>query len=197
MKTQDRPLDDDDRAMADLAEVADWSTVAGPDPEASGREMVLALIDRVTTATGWEPWPIQQNTVIDDVLDAWGFRTPRETEIAVYSNLVLPDSPRSGWSAWDLSIDDIPAAEAGLDANWSAKLELARKHWGEPAYLGTDSRPGFDDEWAPIAGFDKRHLAVWTRPGAQFHLYSNRPTKDPLADSVGTNYAIYLGKEHA
>ncbi|MDX6294775.1 MAG: hypothetical protein QOH50_3850 [Kribbellaceae bacterium] len=31
MKTQVRPLDEDDLAMADLAEVSDWSRVAGPD----------------------------------------------------------------------------------------------------------------------------------------------------------------------
>ncbi|HZO68188.1 MAG: hypothetical protein ACRDP9_19320 [Kribbellaceae bacterium] len=197
MQTLDRPLDDDDKAMADLAEVADWTKVAGPDTDDTGRDVVLALINRVSAATGWEPWPVDQNTVIDNELDAWGFRTSRGTEIAVYNDQLVPDSPRSGWAAYDLGPDDIAAAEAGLDAHWQAKFDLARQHWGEPAYVGTDSNPGFVDEWAPAAGFDKRHLAVWVRPGAQFHLYSNQPTKDPLSESVGINYSVYLNEERA
>jgi hypothetical protein len=195
MKTLDRPLDDDDKAMADLAEVADWTKVVGPDTDETGRDMVLTLINRVSAATGWEPWPVEQDTTIEPELDAWGFRTARGTEIAVYSDLVLPDSPQAGWAAYELTAEDIPAAEAGLDANWQAKFDLARKHWGEPAYVGTDSKPGFDDEWSPLAGFEKRHLAVWVRPGAQFHLYSNRPTKDPVAQSVGINYTVHLTEE--
>ena len=38
MQTLDRPLDDDDKAMADLAEVADWTKVAGPDTDDTGRD---------------------------------------------------------------------------------------------------------------------------------------------------------------
>jgi hypothetical protein len=197
MKTLDRPLDDDDKAMADLAEVADWTKVVGPDTDETGRDVVLALINRVSAATGWEPWPVNQDTVIDDVLDAWGFRTRRGTEIAAYNDQVIVDSPRSGWAAYELSTEDISAAEAGLDAHWQTKFDLARKHWGEPAYVGTDSRPGFDDEWAPAAGFDRRHLAVWVRPGAEFHLYTNRPTKEPLSESVGINYTVYLEEAQA
>jgi hypothetical protein len=197
VKTVDRPMDDDDRAMADLAEVADWAGVAGPDTDESGRAVVLALIERVSAATGWQPWPVDQDTVIDDVLDVWGFRTARGTEIAVYNDQIIPDSPQAGWAAYALSPDDIPVVEARLDAHWQAKFELARKHWGEPVYVGTDRRPGFEDEWAPAAGFAKRHLAVWVRPGAQFHLYSNRPSKDPLSESVGINYTVYLDEERA
>ena len=36
MKTQARPLDQDDLAMADLAEVRDWTAIAGPDNDDSG-----------------------------------------------------------------------------------------------------------------------------------------------------------------
>jgi len=197
MKTLDRPLDDDDRAMADLAAVSDWTKVAGPDTDETGRAMVLALIDRVTAATGWEPWPVERTAAIDDVLDGWGFRSPGGIEIAVYNDQVLPVAPQGGWAAYDLSAEDIRAAEEALDRNWPAKLQIARKHWGEPAYVGTDSEPGFEDAWSTGAGLDKRHLAVWVRPGAQLHLYSNRPTKDPLSESVGINYTIYLDEERA
>ena len=44
MKTQDRPLDQDDLAMADLAEIRDWTTIAGPDSDDSGPEVVRALV---------------------------------------------------------------------------------------------------------------------------------------------------------
>lgn len=192
MKTLDRPLDDDDQAMADLAEVADWTTIATANPDLTGPALVLPLIERVSAQTGWQPWPVEQNASIDDAIDGWGFLTPRQTEMAVYGDMVLPHSPWSGWAAYDIGPDDVAAAEAGLDQHWSAKFELARKHWGEPVYVGSDVRPGFVDEWAPAAGFDRRHLAVWKRPGAEFHLYSNKPTKDPLSPAVGINYSVYL-----
>jgi hypothetical protein len=195
MKTIDRPLDDDDRAMADLAEIEDWTTLAGPDTDQTGSAFVLPLIDRVSSATTWKPWPVENGAGIDDSLDSWGFMTERKTEMAVYGDLVLPYSPWSGWAAYEIEPDDIAAAEAGLDQHWEAKLDLARTHWGEPTYVGSDKNPEFLHEWAPAAGYDRRHLAVWVRPGAQFHLYSNKPTKDPLSASVGINYAVYLDEE--
>lgn len=194
MKTLDRPLDDDDRAMADLADVADWRRISGPIGQ-SGRDLVLPLIKRVSKATGWRPWPVSRHTVIDDLLDGWGFLTRRQTEMAVYGDQVLPHSPFSGWIAYEIGPDDIAAAEAGLDENWPKKLQLATKHWGPPVYVGSDHGTSFVDEYAPGAGLDRRHLAVWTRPGAQIHLYSNKPTKDPLVVSVGINYSVYLNGE--
>jgi hypothetical protein len=105
---------------------------------------------------------------------------------------VYADCRNSGWAAYEIGPDDIEAAEAGLDAAWPAALDLARRHWGEPDYTGTDSNPGFVDEWAPAAGAGRRHLAVWTRPGAELHLYSVKPTKDPLTNAVGISYAVLI-----
>lgn len=195
MKTLDRPLDDDDRAMADLAEVRDWRRVGGPHTGETGPAPVRALIRRVKSATRWRPWPIDRKTVIDDQLDGWGFLTRRQTELAVYDDQILPHSPFSGWVGFAIGPDDIDAAVAGLDENWPAKFDLARRHWGQPAYVGTESGPGFVDEWAPGAGVDRRHLAVWTPPGAEIHLYSNKPTRQPLSVSVGINYVVYLDEE--
>lgn len=192
MRTQDRSLAEDDLAMADLAEVTDWSRVAGPVSDETGPAVVRALVHRVMAATAWEPWPLQPGQVIDEVMESWGFTTRRGTTMIVFSGLVFADCPNSGWSAYDIGPDDIAAAESGLDAHWPEHLALARRHWGEPAYVGDDSSPDFLDEWAPGAGADRRNLAVWTRPGAQFHLYSNKPTKDPLTTAVGVNYSVYM-----
>ncbi|TWD73422.1 hypothetical protein FB561_7311 [Kribbella amoyensis] len=195
MKTLDRPLDDDDRAMADLAEVRDWRRVAGAFRNQNGSAAVRKLVRRVKSATGWKPWPYGRDTVIDDLLDGWGFLTKRGTEMAVYGDQVLPHSPFSGWVAYEIGRADLAAAEAGLDENWPAKFQLACKHWGQPAYIGLDNSPQFVDEWASGAGLDRRHLAVWTPPGAEIHLYSNKPSKDPVTLSVGINYAVYLNEE--
>jgi hypothetical protein len=192
MKTQDRPLDEDDLAMADLAEVSDWTRVAGPDSEETGPEVVRALVHRVMGATGWQPWPLEAGETIDDVSASWGFTTRRGTTMVVFDGLAFADCRNSGWSAYQIGPDDIAAAEAGLDEHWPDHLELARRHWGEPDYVGNDSSPTFLDEWAPGAGADRRHLAVWVRPGAQFHLFSNKPTKEPLTSAVGINYAVYI-----
>jgi len=85
MKTQDRPLDEDDLAMADLAEVSDWSRVAGPDTDETGPAVVRALVQRVTAGTGWRPWPLEPGSVIDDVLECWGFVTSRGTTMIVFN----------------------------------------------------------------------------------------------------------------
>ena len=100
MKTLDRPLDDDDRAMADLGDVLDWRRVGGPHTGETGPVPVRKLIRRVKSATGWRPWPVDRKTVIDDQLDGWGFLTRRRTELAVYDDQILPHSPFSGWVAF-------------------------------------------------------------------------------------------------
>ncbi|WUJ72255.1 hypothetical protein OG809_03095 [Kribbella soli] len=192
MKTQDRPLDQDDLAMADLAEIPDWGTIAGPDGDEAGPEVVRALVNRVMGQTTWQPWPLGAGEVIGDEMVSWGFTTRRGTTMIVFDGLAFPDCPESGWSAYDIGPDDIAAAEAGLDTHWLAKLSLATRHWGQPDYLGDESSVTFVDEWEPGAGTGRRHLAVWLRPGAQIHLYSNKPSKDPLTTSVGVNYAVYI-----
>ncbi len=192
MKTQDRPLDQDDLAMADLAEIEDWIAIAGPDGDVSGPQVVRALVNRVMSQTNWQPWPLEPGEVIGDELASWGFTTPRGTTMIVFDGLVFSDCPDSGWSAYEIEPDDIAAAEAGLDAHWPAHLELAIQHWGQPDYVGDDSNPAFADEWEPGVGSGRRHLAVWLRPGAQIHLYSNKPGKDPLTTAVGVNYAVYI-----
>ncbi|WP_145814603.1 hypothetical protein [Kribbella amoyensis] len=192
MKTQDRPLDEDDLAMADLAEITDWTRIAGPDDDAAGPEVVRALVYRVMNATDWKPWPLEPGEVIDEAMASWGFTTRRGITMIVFAGLTFSDCPDSGWSAYDIGPDDIAAAEKGLDAAWPDHLALARKHWGEPDYLGDDSAPMFADEWEPGAGSGRRHLAVWLRTGAQYHLYSNKPTRQPLSTAVGVNYSVYI-----
>ena len=195
MKTLDRPLDDDDRAMADIAEVRDWRRLGGPQAGQTGPVPVRRLIRRVKSGTNWKPWPINRRTVIDDQLDGWGFLTRRNTELAVYDDQVLPHSPFSGWVAFAIEPVDVQEAAAGLDEHWPRKFDLACRHWGQPAYVGIDSKTGFVDDWSPGAGVDRRHLAVWTPPGAEIHLYSNKPTPRPLSVSVGINYTVYLNEE--
>jgi hypothetical protein len=192
MKTQDRPLDEDDKAFADFAEITDWSAIAGPNNDDSGPEVVRAIVQRVTAATDWQPWPLAAGEQIDPVLASWGFTTKRGSTIIVFPGLAFADAQNSGWCAYDLGPDDIADAEAGLDAHWGDHLELARKYFGEPAYIGDDSSPTFLDEWGPGAGVDKRHLAAWTLPGAHFRLFSTKPTRDPLTSAVGVSYAIYI-----
>jgi hypothetical protein len=192
MKTQDRPLDEDDLAIADLAEVADWTAVAGPDSDRTGPEVVRALVNRVMNATGWQPWPLEPGETIDKESAAWGFTTRRGTTMIVFDGLAFSDCRNSGWSAYQIGPNDIEQAEKGLDEHWPDHLDLARKHWGEPDYVGDESSPTFLDEWAPGAGADRRHLAVWLRPGAQIHLFSSKPTRDPLTPSVGVSYAVYI-----
>lgn len=192
MRTQDRPLDQDDRALADLAEIADWGLLAGPDDDESGPAVVRALVHRVMTHTNWKPWPLAPGEVIDDEMVSWGFTTPRGTTMIVFAGLAFADCPDSGWSAYDIGPDDLAAAEAGLDAHWPDHLALTKRHFGLPDYVGDDSVDGFDDEWEPGAGAGRRHLAVWVRPGAQLRLYSTKPTKDPLTTAVGVNYAVYI-----
>lgn len=192
MRTQDRPLDQDDRALADFAEIADWSLLAGPDDDESGPAVVRALVNRVMTHTNWKPWPLEPGEVIDDEMVSWGFTTPRGTTMIVFAGLAFSDCPDSGWSAYEIGPDDLAAAEAGLDAHWPDHLALASQHFGVPDYVSDDSVDGFDDEWEPGAGAGRRHLAVWVRPGAQLRLYSTKPTKDPLTTAVGVNYAVYI-----
>src|SRR5688572_10225229 len=107
MRTQDRPLDQDDRALADFAEIADWSLLAGPDDDESGPAVVRALVNRVMTHTNWKPWPLEPGEVIDDEMVSWGFTTPRGTTMIVFAGLAFSDCPDSGWSAYEIGPDDL------------------------------------------------------------------------------------------
>lgn len=191
MQTKELSLDLDDRAMADLAEVSDWKKVAGPESGETGYAVVEALVHRVSAATGWTPWPAEPDLNFDG-LESWGFDTKRGTTMVVFNGLVVPLRNDTGWSAYDIEPGDIPAVEAALDEHWPAHVELGFRHWGPPIYTGDHRNPDFPDEYAPGAGFDRRHLAVWLRRGAQIHLYSDLPTADPLSRNVGINYTVYL-----
>ena len=88
MKTQQRSSSDDERAMADLAEVSDWRSVWGP--PGTGVDAIRALVSRVTAATGWRPWAPGN---IDPDRYTWGLVTPRETVMLVLPDAVLPSWP--------------------------------------------------------------------------------------------------------
>jgi hypothetical protein len=183
VKTQERPSDDDERAMTDLAEVSDWRPIWGP--PASGMEAIRALVARVTAATGWRPWAPGD---IDPDRFAWGLVTPRETVMLVLPDAVLPESPRSGWSAYDIAASELPQAEEGLDDHWPGQLALARKFWGPPVFVGPGSDPRVPIEWRDR----RRHLAVWLRPGAEYHLYASQPGPDDAA--AGFGYSVYASE---
>lgn len=185
MRTQQRSSDDDERAMADLADVSDWHRVWGP--AGTGLDAIRALVSRVTEATGWRPWAPGN---IDPNRYTWGLVTPRETVMLVLPDAVLPESPRSGWSAYDIGPDEVAAAEDGLDEYWPGQLQLARGHWGEPVFVGPGDDPRIPVEWRDR----RRHLAVWLRPGAEIHLYATRPDPDLARGAVGFGYSVYASE---
>jgi hypothetical protein len=191
VKTQDGSLEDDDRAMADLAEVRDWTRVWGP--VALGRTAVMDLAKRAEAATGWEPWPITPDTPIHETQPSWGHVTGRGTVMTVYPDAVLPVSPRSGWSAYQIADHEIALAEEGLDFHWPRHVELARRHWGDPVYVGKRGQSHFPDApGQPAVGY--RHIAVWLRPGAEFHLYAEQPAPDSPFRAVAVNYIVYAAE---
>ncbi|TDW15614.1 hypothetical protein [Kribbella kalugense] len=192
MKTQDRPLQEDDVALADLAAITDWTPIAGPDSDNTGLATIKGIVERVTAVTDWTPWPLRTPDDVGPHSAGWGFTTPRGSTIVVYDAMAFADARNSGWSAFEIGPDDLAEAEAGLDAHWPEHLELTRKHFGEPTYVGDHNDPDFEDAWAPGAAADKRHLAVWVRPGAELRLFSDRPTAEPLTEAVCVNYAVYI-----
>jgi hypothetical protein len=183
VKTQQRSSDDDERAMADLAEVSDWTSVWGP--PGTGMDAIRALVNRVIAATGWQPWA---PGTIDPGRYTWGLVTPRQTVMLVLPDAVLPDSPRSGWSAFEIGPSEVREAELGLDQYWPGQLELARKHWGPPVFVGSGADSRVPVEWRGR----RRHLAVWLRPGAEFHLYATQP--GPEDSAAGFGYSVYASE---
>ncbi|MFI5732141.1 hypothetical protein ACIA49_18600 [Kribbella sp. NPDC051587] len=192
MKTADRPLDDDDLAMADLAEITDWTPVGGPDSDDAGPALVRTLVARVTNATGWQPVPLQPREEIDATMASWTFTTKRGSNLVAYDGLVFADTRHSGWVAYEIGPEDLAQAEDGLDAAWPNHLALARKHWGEPDQVADHTDPELLRSLTPAATPARRHIAVWQRPGAQIMLFSDQPTKDPLTRTVSVGYAVYL-----
>jgi len=182
VRTQQRSSDDDERAMADLADVSDWRRIWGP--PGTGVEAIRALVRRATEVTGWRPWAPGK---IDPTEYTWGLVTPRETVMLVLPDAVLPDSPRSGWSAYEIGRNEVRDAEDGLDEHWPDQLELARKHWGDPIFVGPGNDPRIPEEWRDR----RRHLAVWLRPGAEFHLYATQPAPDAATAAAGFGYSVY------
>jgi hypothetical protein len=183
VKTQLRSSDDDERAMIDLAEVSDWRSVWGP--PGAGLDAIRALVSRVTAVTGWRPWA---PGTIDPNRYTWGLVTPRETVMLVLPDAVLPESPRSGWSAYEIGTAEVADAEEGLDEHWPGQLALARRHWGNPVFVGS----GFDLRIPPEWRGRRRHLAVWLRPGAEFHLYATQPGPDDT--QAGFGYSVYASE---
>lgn len=186
MQVQVLPLAGDEQAMADVAEVRDWRALWGP--VATGPAGVRALAARVSAATGWDPWPM--NEPIDVALAMWGLVTRRDTTMLVLADTVLPNGTPSGWSAYDVGPDDLAAAGQGLDDHWPRRLELARQHWGDPVFVGRSGDPRIPPGWRET----RRHLAVWLRGGAEFHLYADEPTADSPTAAIGVSYSVYASE---
>ena len=115
--------------------------------------------------------------MIDDQLDGWGFLTRRNTELAVYDDQILPHSPFSGWVAFAIGPDDIDAAVAGLDEHWPAKFDLARRHWGQPAYVGIDAIPASSTRNTPSCAQSWTNSAATTPSSPKpSNAYNTSPT---------------------
>ncbi|WP_328991784.1 hypothetical protein OG394_36260 [Kribbella sp. NBC_01245] len=142
-------------ALADLADVRDWSRLWGPDGD------VLVLRDRVAAATGWLPMP--PGPSIDDRQRSWGFDTPRSTVIDVHPQNALVRL-KQALVARDVS-DEQEFAEAVAVAlpRWSRLVAAAAVVLGQEPFL---SEPALEDT---------RRLAVWQRPGAEIRLACKAP----------------------
>ncbi|MEV6282916.1 hypothetical protein [Kribbella sp. NPDC051770] len=185
MRTQLRSPDEDARAMSDLAEVGDWSRLWGP-PQ-TGPAGIRALVARVVAATGWQPWAPGD---IDPAEYAWGLVTARETVMLALPDAVLPESPRGTWSAYNITADEVGDAEDLIDDHWPDQLALARQHWGDPVFVGPGNDPRIPGEWRER----RRHLAVWLRPGAEFHLYATRLLPGEANPAAGFAYSVYASE---
>jgi hypothetical protein len=105
----------------------------------------------------------------------WSFTTERGSLVVVGGETASFDTSRGGWSAYRLTAHEYPEALQILQQQqWPRYLELVRRYLGEPGYVGVCVDPDFPtarwrDEYDPRK---VGYLAVWERPGLEFHLYA-------------------------
>lgn len=131
--------------MADLAEVPDWRRLWGPSQV--GREAMRVLAERVATATGWRPWPIEDETAIDPNLAVWGLVSGRATAMYVLADSVIPDTVSGGWSAYSIEPGDVAEATTRVDAQWADHVAVAQRVWGPPVFAGAGDDPRVPELW--------------------------------------------------
>jgi hypothetical protein len=195
VKIKDEPLDDFAAALADIAGVPDWRAVWGP--RAGGGPTALAeLRERVGAATGWSSSPVAGDA--DMRQTGWSFTTSRGSQVVVGPDTASFATSRGGWSAYRLSADDYADAVRILqEQQWPRYLELVRGQLGEPVYVGSCVDPGFPTErWQ--SEYDARqvgYLAVWQRPGLEFHLYAAHAGLefDPAHPAISVRHLVRRG----
>jgi hypothetical protein len=172
VKIKDEPLGDLEAALADIAEVPDWRAVWGPGG-GGGAEGLARLRERVQRATGWSSEPVSD--AVDMRQTGWSFTTSRGSLVVVGDGNASFDTSRGGWSAYRLTAEDYPEALRVLQQRqWPRYVELVRRYLGEPGYVGVCVDPDFPTaRWREEYNPRKvGYLAVWERPGLEFHLYA-------------------------
>ncbi len=173
MKQKDEPLDDFESALADIAEVRNWSSVWGPS-HGGGPDGLSEIAERVRAATGWSTAPPDGGADMRQV--ARSFTTGRGVVVTVGPGSASFATGSGGWSAYRLSAEDYPQALAILrQRQWPRYLDLVSRYLGPPAYVASCVDADFPsdrwrDEYDP---HDVGYLGVWERPGLEFHLYAS------------------------
>lgn len=169
MLIKDQPLDDLEAAVADIADVPDWRAVWGPD-NGGGPSALEFLRRRVVAATGWASPEVDTSPPM--ARTSWAFKTTRGLWAEVWPHSASFEV-RGGWAASDLTEQEAPHALAMLRRDqWPRYLALVTRYLGEPAYVGSCVDEDFPtDRWR--RDYDPQEdglLAVWLRPGLEFHL---------------------------
>ncbi|GAA3586521.1 hypothetical protein GCM10022235_66580 [Kribbella ginsengisoli] len=171
VKIKDEPLGDLEAVLADIADVRDWRAMWGPG--GGGAAALGELRDRVLLAAGWSSEPVTE--AVDMRQTGWSFTTQRGSLVVVGSESASFDTSRGGWAAYRLTAEDYAEAVRIMrQQQWPRYLELVRRYLGEPGYVGACVDPDFPtarwrDEYDPRR---VGYLAVWERPGLEFHLYA-------------------------
>jgi hypothetical protein len=173
VKIKDEALDDLEAALADIADVPDWGAVWGPH-RGGGPGALAEIRDRVEAATGWGAEAVDGGA--DMRQTGLSFTTRRGVVATVTAGSASFATSRGGWSAYQLTAADYPEALAVLQhRQWPRYLDLVRKYLGEPVYAGSCVDTDFPtDRWRDE--YDPQqvgYLAVWERPGLEFHLYAS------------------------
>jgi hypothetical protein len=197
VQIKDEPLGDFEAALADIAEVPDWRALWGP-PAGGGPSALGELRERVQAATGWSSEPVTGGA--DMRQTGWSFTTPRGSRVVVGASSASFDTSRGGWSAYRLSQEDYPEALRILQQRqWPRYLELVRRYLGEPVYSGVCVDPGFPPaQWRDeYAARRVGYLAVWQRPGLEFHLYAAHAGLefDPAHPAMSVQQLVRRGAE--